>query len=112
MREFHPDLLRRIEEAFRRRDLESAENILSALREALHRYWVETGRYPTTEQGLRVLLGKKYSGHTLDKDFPLTDPWGYPYVYRAPGRSPGKPYDLFSVGPDGMEGTADDVSLD
>jgi general secretion pathway protein G len=107
MREFHPNLLRGIEEAFRRRDLESAENILSALREALQRYEMEAGRFPTTEQGLRALLGKG-----LDRGFPLTDPWGYPYVYRAPGRSPGKPYDLFSVGPDGKEGTADDVSLD
>ncbi len=38
------------------------------------------------------------------------DPWGKPYVYRVPGKD-GKKYDLFSAGPDGQEGTKDDLYL-
>jgi len=35
------------------------------------------------------------------------DPWGRAYAYRCPG-SHGD-YDLFSVGPDGIEGNEDDA---
>ena len=36
------------------------------------------------------------------------DPWGKPYAYRVPGKD-GRKYDLFSYGPDGQEGTKDDI---
>jgi general secretion pathway protein G len=36
------------------------------------------------------------------------DPWNTPYIYRFPGTN-GKPYDLFSCGPDGIPDTADDI---
>ncbi len=36
------------------------------------------------------------------------DPWKHPYIYRVPGNG-GKAYDLLSAGPDGSEGTADDI---
>ncbi|MDW8259630.1 MAG: type II secretion system protein GspG, partial [Gammaproteobacteria bacterium] len=32
------------------------------------------------------------------------DPWGEPYRYRSPGLK-GADYDLYSLGPDGQEGT-------
>lgn len=34
------------------------------------------------------------------------DPWGKPYVYSKTGEGS---YDLFSAGPDGRDGTADDI---
>ena len=37
------------------------------------------------------------------------DPWGNPYVYVKPGVHHKKSYDLFSRGPDGVQGTDDDV---
>lgn len=36
------------------------------------------------------------------------DPWGKPYIYRVPGKD-GRKYNLFSSGPDGQEGTKDDL---
>jgi len=38
------------------------------------------------------------------------DPWGKAYVYRSPGQHNSEDYDLLSTGPDGIEGTADDIS--
>lgn len=38
-----------------------------------------------------------------------TDPWGNYYVYLNPGEYHTSSYDLFSMGPDGEEGTEDDV---
>jgi general secretion pathway protein G len=37
------------------------------------------------------------------------DPWGKPYVYNVPGKD-GQKYELYSAGPDGQEGTKDDIS--
>ena len=73
---------------------------------ALDAYRLDTGRYPTTEQGLSVLLVKpndeaKWAGPYLQKAVPL-DPWGQPYVYRSPGQ--GGDFDLLSFGKDGQAG--------
>ena len=38
------------------------------------------------------------------------DPWGNPYIYEKPGRKHPQSYDLYSAGPDGQKGTADDVA--
>jgi hypothetical protein len=37
------------------------------------------------------------------------DPWGNPYIYRYPSNHDTEPYDLLSAGPDGKEGTSDDI---
>lgn len=39
-----------------------------------------------------------------------TDPWGNPYEYVVPGAHHKTSYDVFSRGPDGEVGTADDVA--
>jgi general secretion pathway protein G len=38
-----------------------------------------------------------------------TDPWHNPYIYYFPGKHNPSGYDLLSAGPDGKEGTADDI---
>ena len=37
------------------------------------------------------------------------DPWGRPYAYEFPGKVNPTGYDLRSAGPDGQDGTQDDV---
>ena len=37
------------------------------------------------------------------------DPWDNPYIYYYPGKHNANGYDLLSVGPDGKEGTDDDI---
>ncbi|MEK6749079.1 MAG: type II secretion system major pseudopilin GspG [Pseudomonadota bacterium] len=73
---------------------------------ALDTYFVDTGGFPTHQQGLEALRvspegAPKWNGPYLKKEVPA-DPWGRPYVYRAPGRSGG--YEIMSYGADGKEG--------
>src|SRR5690242_12833244 len=78
---------------------------------ALDAYRLDTGRYPTTEQGLAALWQQpsaeprpmNWHGPYLRKPVP-PDPWGTAYVYRAPGTESRTGYDLLSVGADGKPG--------
>lgn len=82
---------------------------------ALDLYELDNGQYPTADQGLQALRTKpssspvpiNWSGPYL-KRRPL-DPWKNEYKYTCPGTH-SNDYDLYSVGPDGAEGTEDDVT--
>lgn len=79
---------------------------IDALEKALDQYRLDTGHYPSTEQGLGALLQRpqnepKWNGPYLRKSVPL-DPWGKPYQYRAPGEK--GDFDLLSFGRDGTPG--------
>lgn len=79
---------------------------IDALGKALDQYRLDTGRYPSTEQGLGALWVQpsgeaRWWGPYLRKA-PPKDPWGRDYGYRAPGEH--GEYDLFSLGKDGREG--------
>jgi len=72
----------------------------------LDTYRLDTGKYPTTEQGMQALRVKpsgveRWDGPYLPKAVPL-DPWGHPYEYRCPGEH--GDYDLISLGADGNPG--------
>jgi general secretion pathway protein G len=73
---------------------------------ALDSYRLDTGHYPTTEQGLNALVSKppdnaKWAGPYLQKAVP-NDPWGHPYVYRATNQ--GSDFELLSYAKDGQAG--------
>jgi len=73
---------------------------------ALDNFFIDVGRYPTTQEGLGVLRNKpegaqKWNGPYLKKEIPA-DPWDNPFIYRAPGRSGG--YEVSSFAADGREG--------
>lgn len=79
------------------------------LEDALNLYRVDSGFYPTTDQGLDALVRKPSTPpeptHWREGGyFPKIpgDPWGRPYVYLSPG-SHGE-YDLLSYGGDGEPG--------
>ena len=79
---------------------------------ALKLYEMDNGNYPTTQEGLEVLLNKPASavnwyGPYLEKK-PI-DPWGREYKYKSPGEHRSGDYDLYSLGKDGTE-SADDVT--
>ena len=95
-------------------------DIQANIASALDLYEVDNGMYPTTEQGLAALLEspnapplpKKWRGPYLKKKGGLNDPWGTPYVYRSPGIHNTDDYDLYSLGPDGVEGNDDITNWD
>ena len=85
----------------------------STLKMPLTRYKIATGDFPSTEDGLQALVtrpasaGDRWSGPYVDKlDL---DAFGSPYQYRYPGTHNAGGYDLWSMGPDKKDGTADDI---
>lgn len=79
----------------------------------LDAFELDNGRYPTTSEGLQSLRTdpgnlKKWNGPYLKKDI-AQDPWGNNYVYVCPGTH-NSDYDLYSPGPNGVEGGGDDIA--
>lgn len=92
----------------RRRYVSQTRAVLRAIRQALELRYLDEAAYPTTAEGLPALFTQgAHGGPYLAVGLPLADAWGRPFVYRAPGAV--KAYDLFSPGPDGTDGTPDDV---
>jgi len=80
---------------------------------ALKLYRLHVGRYPTTEEGLAVLLNpaKEYNNEPfLDK--PANDPWLRKYEYRYPGAHNTTGFDLSSQGPDPQKADDDITNWD
>jgi general secretion pathway protein G len=72
-------------------------------------YKLDIGTYPTTDEGLKALVGRppgapRWNGPYLKGDKVPEDPWGHAYVYRNPSQRPGHDYDLYSLGPTGQPG--------
>ncbi|MFG6460070.1 type II secretion system major pseudopilin GspG [Roseateles sp. DXS20W] len=87
-------------------EVKAARAQIDALQKSLDQYRLDVGRYPSTEQGLAVLVSKpadepRWAGPYLAKALPK-DPWGHDYQYRAPGEH--GEYDLLSFGKDGRAG--------
>jgi general secretion pathway protein G len=79
---------------------------IDALEKALDTYRLDTGRYPSTEQGLNALMVRppdapKWTGPYLRKAVPL-DPWGNHYRYKSPAER--GDYEIVSYGKDGQPG--------
>jgi general secretion pathway protein G len=82
---------------------------LSAIKTALDAFEVDNGYYPKSLQDLfqQPNNAKNWHGPYLDKV--PQDPWGNNYLYYYPGKHNQNSYDLLSVGPDGKEGSEDDI---
>ncbi|MEW6188425.1 MAG: type II secretion system major pseudopilin GspG [Thermodesulfobacteriota bacterium] len=92
----------------------TAKAQIELLNQALDQYRLDTGAYPSSQEGLNALTtnpgNEKWDGPYLKKKVP-DDPWGHPYVYQIPG-SNGE-YDLLSYGRDnkpGGEGEDKDIT--
>lgn len=105
-----PRIMGRPEEARRAKAAMQMESIETALK----LYKLDSGTYPSTEQGLQALVEAPSVGEPprnwreggyLEKGKVPKDPWGNDYVYMSPG-SHGE-YDLLSYGADGEPGGED-----
>jgi general secretion pathway protein G len=87
---------------------------IDALDKALDEFRLDMGRYPTSEEGLAILMTApsnepNWGGPYLKKGVPL-DPWGRPYLYQQPGTH--GDFDLLSYGKDGRPGgTGEDADI-
>ena len=95
-------------------DIQKATSDIVALEGSLDMYKLDNHRYPTTEQGLQALVTKPeiapipkgYRDDGYIRRLPQ-DPWGNEYQLLSPGQHGA--IDVFSVGPDGMPDTNDDI---
>jgi general secretion pathway protein G len=86
-----------------------AQMQIESISAALKEYKLDSGDYPTTEQGLEALVEKPSIGK-IPRKYPEKgylakipkDPWGNDYVYISPGEH--GDFDLISYGADGEEG--------
>lgn len=94
----------------------SAKHDVTTLVQALKLYKLDSGRYPTTEQGLNALVTKPSTdpvpvnwklGGYLDK-LPQ-DAWGNAYQYTNPGTHNNE-IDVYSFGADGKPGGTENDS--
>jgi general secretion pathway protein G len=81
---------------------------------ALGAYKLDTGMFPTTEQGLQALRARpdglaQWDGPYLPQEIPL-DPWARAYLYKYPGEHGDEP-DIISLGTDGQPG-GDGINAD
>ena len=89
----------------------------ASIKTPLTAYRIDMGDYPSTVEGLQALLtapqnkADHWKGAYLDvsgNKLPV-DPWQEPYVYVYPGVKNKGGYDIYSKGPDKVEGTPDDI---
>ena len=104
-----PKFLKRGEEA----KITTTKVQMKNMEQALKWYKLHNSFYPTTEQGLKALVEKpetepvpkNWKGPYMD-EVPK-DAWGNDFIYI----SDGKHFTLISPGPDGEEGTEDDIKV-
>lgn len=92
----------------------TAKTQISQLETAIMGFTTDMGRFPTTGEGLNALVqnpdgSELWAGPYLKPAVVPKDPWQRDYIYLFPGNH-GNEFDLYSVGPDGEEGTADDIT--
>lgn len=80
---------------------------LETLSNSLRYYQLDTGAYPTTEEGLKILWESNgdiagWNGPYIRQEKQILDPWGRAFEYQVPGEV--APFDLISLGADGVEG--------
>jgi general secretion pathway protein G len=86
---------------------------IAELESAVERFYVHMDRYPTMEEGLKVLVEapadaeNKWRGPYINQL--RSDPWGHPYQYNIPGTHHPTRFDILSKGPDSGEGKGTEI---
>jgi len=93
---------------------------LDLLTGAFDNFRLDLNRWPSEDEGIEALWNQDALEDENDyehwrgpylKDPVLDDKWGHELIYHFPGELRGESYyDLISVGPDGEEGTEDDIT--
>ena len=95
----------------------AAKSDIASITNAIKMFEIDNGRFPSTEEGLAALVQQpgdaaKWKGPYLDNGKLPADPWGRAYAYEFPGRHNSAGFDLYSLGPDGKEGSDDVTNWD
>ncbi|MCL2006036.1 MAG: type II secretion system major pseudopilin GspG [Planctomycetaceae bacterium] len=96
----------------------AAFTYIKTLQGLVDRYEFDMGRFPTTEQGLAALLAvpsdvhnpADWAGPYISDTATTRDPWGNEYQYVSPSRDGQRSFEIWSFGPDLIDGTEDDIT--
>lgn len=85
-----------------------------SISQAIKMYKFNTGQYPENLMDLIEKpsdddLAEKWTGPYLEDAGGLKDPWGKEFQYQYPGDNNEDGYDLYSLGPNGIDGDDDDI---
>ncbi|MBE7560703.1 type II secretion system major pseudopilin GspG [bacterium] len=91
----------------------AAKTQIKTFETALETFDIHMGRYPTADEGLKALVenldgSPDWAGPYLRSREVPKDPWKRDYIYNPDGTR-GIDFDVYSVGPDGQDGTEDDI---
>ena len=96
--------------------VEATKAQIASLEQAISMFHLECGFYPDSLDALvtapssgRSCKGYPTEGFLSKKELPK-DAWSTPFSYAQPGTHNTDSYDLWSVGPDAQDGTADDIT--
>ena len=94
-------------------DRKAAQTQVGLFETPLKMYFMDTKYFPSSLEALRSPPGdlvnpEKWNGPYLEKPIPL-DPWDRPYQYAYPGKYNPDGFDIWSLGPNGIDGDADDI---
>jgi len=93
-------------------DQRAAAAQVGLYKSAINMYRFETKQYPDSLEDLvnkpgDATLASRWDGPYMDKI--AKDPWDQEYRFAAPGKHNPEGFDVWSVGPDGQDGSADDI---
>jgi general secretion pathway protein G len=96
--------------------INAAKTQINAFKTPLEGYRLDVGSFPASSQGLEALRSapsglsdaNSWKGPYLDSDVP-SDPWKNKYRYEYPGKQQSDLPDIWSMGPDGIDNTEDDI---
>lgn len=95
-----------------RANIDAAKSQIGLVKSGIDMYRLHTNKFPTKLDDLwqepgDSALTDKWSGPYMEKL--EEDPWGNAYKYTAEGKKNSGKYDFWSMGPDGKDGTEDDI---
>lgn len=99
----------------RRAYINAARTQIKAFEQPLHAYYLDFNEYPPSLDALitppaDLADPTKWNGPYLDAQAVPLDPWGREYQYLYPGQYNTDKPDIWSMGPDGVDGTEDDIT--
>lgn len=93
---------------------DAAKGQVGIFKSAVNLYKYHTRNYPEGLDGLITKPGdaavaNRWEGPYLDASKVPQDPWDHDYKFVAPGKHNPDSFDIWSTGPDGQDGTEDDI---
>jgi general secretion pathway protein G len=90
-----------------------ARNQVNGLKTGVTTYYLHMNAYPPNLDALyqppgNLTSSTDWNGPYFDQQIPL-DPWKNPYQFAVPGKHNQQYFDVWSFGPDGQDGTDDDI---